>query len=408
MRYFRAFLAACVFFAACNPVEEPVGPPVETDDGIIVASGGETSFSIVYGSAKINAEGFAAFLSDRCGVDVPVVRDNGDVSDYEILVGECDRPACAEVAKDLAGTFGYSARVVGTRLVIMGSDVTWTSFGLRAVVKKLREECLDGQELIVPKNFEVKQTTDDPQMIARLIRQKYDFTLSPVQVLTCGPDEDIYVAQGAAGDDQYIYISMRNAGDTKARVYKYSINSKNLIGKSDIFNAGHCNDMTFDFSRQQVIVAHGHNEGRILTPLDAETLEVKHNLTIPVGSGAITYNAYQGGYAISQGGSTFYVTDSNFKVTLSGKRTDSTGYTAQGMGSDDSYVYFPMSGSKDNILVVYDWDGKFVTTLTVPLTIESESMFYAAGRYYVAFYAGSKVGAQLYEIIPVHYYSYSK
>ena len=104
----------------------------------------------------------------------------------------------------------------------------------------------------------------------------------------------------------------------------------------------------------------------------------------------------------------FYVADGNFKVTLNTKRTDSTGYTAQGMGSDDSYVYFPMSGSKDNVLVVYDWAGKFVTTLTVPLTIESESMFYAAGRYYVAFYAGSKVGASLYEIIPVHYYSYSK
>lgn len=194
MRYLRAFLAACVVFAACNHAEEPVGPQVVTDDGLIVTSGGESAFRIVYASAKTNAEGFAAFLSDRCGVKVPLVLDSADPTDYEILIGECGRPECAEVAKDFAGAFGYSARVVGTRLVITGSDVTWTSFGLRAVVKELREECLDGQDLFVPKNFAVKQVTDNPQMIARLIRQKYDFTLNPVQVLNCPPAGRYYVA----------------------------------------------------------------------------------------------------------------------------------------------------------------------------------------------------------------------
>lgn len=44
--------------------------------------------------------------------------------------------------------------------------------------------------------------------------------------------------------------------------------------------------------------------------------------------------------------------------------------------------------------------GRHVTTLTVPTTTESESMFYAAGRYYVNFYAGSAKGAMLYEIVP--------
>ena len=102
------------------------------------------------------------------------------------------------------------------------------------------------------------------------------------------------------------------------------------------------------------------------------------------------------------------MTDGDYKVKLSAGRTDSTGYTAQGMGSDDSYVYFPMSGSRDNVLVVYDWEGKHVTTLTVPVSLESESMFYAAGRYYVAFYAGSKAGASIFEIQPVYYYTYSK
>ena len=77
-------------------------------------------------------------------------------------------------------------------------------------------------------------------------------------------------------------------------------------------------------------------------------------------------------------------------------------YTAQGMGSNDSYVYFPMSPNsnspeKVNLLVVYDWDGRYVGNLKIPLTIESESMFYAAGEYYVVFYDKA---AALYRVYP--------
>ena len=378
------------------------------EDSIILVKDGISQYSIVYSSAKPNASGLGDFIAHSTGVSLPLVLDKAGTSEFEILVGDCSRSECAEVLGDLSGTFGYSARVVGNKLVVVGSDVTWTAFGLRALVKKLTAECLDGQNLTVPRDLEVKQLDNNPQMIARLIRQNYEFSISPVHVLTQAPVGDIYVAQGAAADGKYFYLVMRNSGDGKAVVFKYDIKSKSLVGQSEEFDGGHCNDMTYDDFRNQVIVAHGQSQGKILTPLDAETLAVQPNITIPVGSGAITFNASRSSYAISQGASTFYVTDRDFKVQLSGKRSDSTGYTAQGMGSDDSYVYFPMSGSKDNILVVYDWEGHFISTITVPLAIESESMFYTAGRYYVAFYEGSKTGGSIYEIKPVHYYTYSR
>jgi hypothetical protein len=55
------------------------------------------------------------------------------------------------------------------------------------------------------------------------------------------------------------------------------------------------------------------------------------------------------------------------------------------MGSDEDFIYFPMSGSKDNVLVVYDWNGNYVTTVTVPMSHESESMFWVNGKYYIAY-----------------------
>ena len=73
------------------------------------------------------------------------------------------------------------------------------------------------------------------------------------------------------------------------------------------------------------------------------------------------------------------------------------------MGSDDSYIYFPMSGSRDNIIVVYDWSGKYVTTLTLNTASESETLFYTNGKYYLNFLSA---GAALFELKPDFYYQY--
>ena len=127
---------------------------------------------------------------------------------------------------------------------------------------------------------------------------------------------------------------------------------------------------------------------------------------ISVGTGALTYNAARNCYAISQGGKDLYLCDAGFKKIQSYNRTDETGYTAQGMGSDDHYMYFPMSGSSDNLLVTYDWNGRFITSLKVNVALESESMFYAAGNYYVNFHEKNK-GAQLYKITPMLNYNFN-
>ena len=83
------------------------------------------------------------------------------------------------------------------------------------------------------------------------------------------------------------------------------------------------------------------------------------------------------------------------KVQSSVSREVLENYTAQGMGSDSKYIYFPMSGSSDNILAVYDWDGNFVRTVSLPTTVESESMFFVNGTYYVNFYVAGGNGARL-------------
>lgn len=410
MKKILRFVLGCslaIALLSCGGKDEPEVPAgeAETDEALVIAKDGESLFSVVYTGSKSTVNGLCDYIKSATGVLLPCVVSTAPAADYEIVAGlSAARPEMAEVMKDIGSKSGYSIRVIGKRLYITGSDSNWLQLGIRALVRRIASSgwVKDGN-LLIPKDISIKETTGDPQMIARLISLGCKFTITTSLVMRHAPQGDIKVAQGAASDGEYFYFVMRNTADDKAVVYKYDMRGLSLAGQSPEFNGGHCNDMAFDAGNRRLMVVHGQSQGKILTPVDAQTLAVSPNVSIPVGSGALTYNASRSSYAISQGGSTFYVADDAFKVTLSATRTDKTGYTAQGMGSDDSYVYFPMSGNSDNILVVYDWEGKYVTTLTVPLAIESESMFYAAGKYYVNFYSS---GAALYEITPVYYYSH--
>ncbi len=177
---------------------------------------------------------------------------------------------------------------------------------------------------------------------------------------------------------------MREAADEGAVITKSRLSDGGFVARSEILRLGHGNDMTYDSKNHRLVCAHGHSEGKILTIVDPDTLEFIEDINIEAGSGAITYNAKRDIYAISQGGKSLHFLTSEFELIESLTRTDSFGYTAQGMGSDDNYIYFPMS-STDNILVVYDWEGNFVTKIQIPVNMESESMFWVNGKYYIAY-----------------------
>ena len=173
-----------------------------------------------------------------------------------------------------------------------------------------------------------------------------------------------------------------------------------FVAVSKVLQLGHGNDMTYDAKNNRLVVAHGHSEGQILTLVDPDTLALIKNVNIPRGSGAITYSVAKDRYAISQGGTSLHFLDGDFTWIASYTRTDSTGYTAQGMGSDEDYVYFPMSGSKDNVLVVYNWEGKYITTIQIPVSHESESMFWVNDTYYIAYNTnGEAVYETVFEIV---------
>ena len=134
-----------------------------------------------------------------------------------------------------------------------------------------------------------------------------------------------------------------------------------------------------------------------MTSIDPSNLSVKEQtIDIENGSGAITYSAQRDKFAISQGGKSLHFLDGELNLLTSFDRTDKTGYTAQGMGSDEKYIYFPMSGTDSNFIVVYDWEGNFVDQLLLDFPWESESIFWVNDTYYIAF--NHENAAQLYRL----------
>lgn len=365
----------------------------------IINYSGDYGCTIVYGNDPTNAMGLIDACKSLFGTVLPSYSFEKNFNRQEILVGNIERKESQQSLSKLSGE-GFIINVSNRKLVIAGTDDSWTALALYEFYEKVLcgSNYFIGNTLVIPLDFSMKYDTSDPQMIAYLLDRGYDFSLSPSHILTCPTEGSISSGQGTAGGGGFFYFALKNNNDTSAKIIKYDITSLRSIGKTEVFNGGHANDLTFNSDDDCLYLAHGQSQGKIVTVVSSKTMSVIGDIQIPVGAGAITYSTKRKQFAVSQGGKTLHFLDSSFKLINSYDRTDLPGYTAQGMGSDDSYIYFPMSGSKDNIVVVYDWSGNYITTLLLDLPYESESFFYASGNYYVSFVSSA---SSLYILKPV-------
>lgn len=403
-------IASFVFLISCNGNKGNYYVEVPETEGLVsIVVDSKTNYKVVYDvTLKSTAESFSSTLSTWTGATFNTVKaaDTSE-SPYEIIIGSKGRSA---IEKALEGiSHGYSVQLSGKQLVISGTDDNWTILALEAFgenVLKQTDFCKDGS-LKIPQDWKgFAYNVDDPQMIGYLLKRNRQFTIKTTLAGTCSQKGVYKVAQGAASDGEYVYFVMKGNEvnyNSQCVVYKYSLNPFKYVAVSEEFNGHHANDMTFDTKNKRALVVNGSGAAGTLTAIDANTLAIS-TITTSLGIGGMTYNPKRNIYGITQGGKKYQLVDENFKILNDFGRSDNPGYTAQGMGSDSYYVYFPMSPSSSssdrsvNILVAYDWSGNYKDIVKVPLSMESESMFYAAGEYYVNFYSS---GAQLYKITPV-------
>ena len=351
-------------------------------------------YILISGNDSKNVKGLDDFLHSFSSIRI-FECENDTVN---IVLGVSDYEESKNAFDEIEG-FGYNIKVNDNHLIIVGTDDIWTALALYELEGALLSDdfVTPDHNLFIPNDLRLKFETEDPQLIAHLIQKGYRFTLQSEFVMTCLGQGKCTIPQGVACDESFFYFILKNKEDTQSVVFKYDMLTLQQTKQSEVINVGHSNDMTFNADIKSLIVAHGLSQGDKLTMINPDDLSVENGIQISVRAGAITYNGNRRQYALSQGGTTLHFADENFNILRSFSRRQMNGYTAQGMGSDDSFVYFPMSGSRRNILLAYDWDGNLASTLNLDLPYESESMFYANCDYYVCY---NHNGAVLYRVRP--------
>ena len=215
--------------------------------------------------------------------------------------------------------------------------------------------------------------------------EEYTVSLKSKKLAILKKTDEYVVAQGCCSDGEYVYGVIRKSDDSGAIIRKHKLSDGSYVATSEELFLGHGNDLTYDSKNDRIVCARGQSLGDVLIFIDPHTLTITGSVELDTKAGAITYNEKTDCYAISRGGKTLDILNSDFEIIASYQRTDQTGYTAQGMGSDDHYLYFPMSfKDRKNIVVVYDWCGNYITTVKSDVTREAESMFWVNGKYYFA------------------------
>ncbi len=380
-------------------------------DTLTIVRDSVSAYTIVYGdnasaSAKKSAAQLAIAIQNFTGATLPLVSDTASVREYEIVIGADNNRAACLAQNEQLSNYGYRIVAADKNLIITASDDNHLVLALKHFEKsvlKNKELAQAGSLSFINDSAYLATFPLTQATLANIVKNKWEHSLAQTKMVTAPADGILKVSQGVCTDGTYVYFVIRNTSDSQARIYKYQMSDWSFVAKSEIFNGGHCNDLMYDAPNKRIICIRGGTNGDIKeqsVAIDPETLAYTEGPTIPEGATAIDYNATRKQY-ITRYGSTINFRDSALAITASSSRTDGYDMTAQGMGTDAEYFYFPMSpksGENYNILLAYDWKkGHFKQALKIPTSAESESMFEHNGVYYVSYYQNSN-GATLYRV----------
>lgn len=199
-----------------------------------------------------------------------------------------------------------------------------------------------------------------------------------------------HVQQGAATDGKYAYTILENQVDKLCSIWKLDLNDFSVSEIKYGLDLDHGNDMTYNPVLGQLLVVHNKPRYTRVSFVDPATLEILDAKTMPYQIYSMAYEPVRDQYIIGISGSyDFVILDKDFKRVQRFKGTN-TGLVKQGVDCDENYIYFPQctSDATRNVIMVYDWEGNFVTQIRVKSFQEIESLFHIGDDWYITFNAG--------------------
>lgn len=211
---------------------------------------------------------------------------------------------------------------------------------------------------------------------------------------------DYTVMQGGCTDGKYAYFILENNKLDKCMIFKVDMATWTIVKQTEGMDLHHGNGMCYNADTNQIVVSHNTGAPKLISFIDADTLQEVGQKELDFSIYDIAYNAEKDWYVVGISGSTnFVVLDSNF-VELGYYEGNEVDFSNQGLDCDENYIYIGKSGVKTNpgveVVLVYNWMGEFQGIFRVDSVSEQEAVFHWEDKYYITFFTGN--GGRVYEI----------
>ena len=206
------------------------------------------------------------------------------------------------------------------------------------------------------------------------------------------------ILQGGCVTDEYGYFVMLDNTTTiaytttKSIVLKYDMTSMTEVTRSEVLRMGHANDITYLPATNELLII--HVSGQKVSCLDADTLELKKTIRLPLEGHALAYVPETDRYvfAYDKAGMFFMSGELEGKKWFeSSSMPIATTLVTQGICADDKYVYHILWSSQSNeeesesIILVFDWEGNEVMRIPIGLkNYEPENISIAGDGFIIA------------------------
>ena len=222
--------------------------------------------------------------------------------------------------------------------------------------------------------------------------------------------------QGSCYGNGHIYYLLYDQGRDKCKVVKMRMSDLSVVKVSPALKLYHGNDMTFNTRTNRIVVAHAKPDRKRISIINPTTLGIERTLSIDdlpedlpgidwdrikekggyIGFNNIAYNEKYDQYVVQlYTMRDFLFLDAAFKPIRYVKPSDWDRQIYQGMDSFGDCIVVcnsPKSGKPDNVLSVYDWNGKYLSRVYLSRNMELESVFHYGNRLYVGYYSAYWAG----------------
>ena len=374
---------------------------------LTISLDGTTDYVIVRADAAkagvVNsAAGLYVALKDTVGIKTSIITDwvkdpsTLDQNAPEIIVGKTNRALCREHT-DAIEDRTFIIRVVGEKLLIAGATDKLTGYAVDYFIENYLsnpEYCTAGK-LVLPRDLNDVQGPLKFEM-TDLINSTDSYVTSHEKLFDISKYNGHKNMQGGCTDGKYCYFAI-NDGNVSAYIFKYSVEDWQLVARSEALPLDHSNDICYNPNTNELLVVHNAPNRDTISRIDPDTLELKETFKIRSNIFSMSYNQSRGQYVVGlSGGQDFAFLDTSFKV-IKMYKANNTGYTTQGVESDDDFIYFVQY--KENVIMVYDWDAKFVTRIDLSIQgVEPENISFIEGEFIIGCNNSNFTGGIVYRL----------